>query len=731
MRVSRRSIARCSLASAASWLWWPVALAGAQADRAAGAGPSSYADGVAQWIALPAATGHERAAMDIIASSLSGWTLDPAGNLIARRGSGSPRRVVACGLDEAAYVVGEITDDGYIRLHMDGRARRSPLWDQSHEGQRVRILSRSGDRPAVVAVRSTHLWRARPAGESLVGVDDLWVDVGARSRAEVGRLGIAVLDPVIREWPPWRMADVVAGPGAGDRASCAAIAATARRTPARGETIWVISARHAFAYEGLAAALARIGRVDSLFVVDPSIARDTGLTPLGIARHALVMPVEAPWIGARGITAVALSVPTRFPGSLAESVRGADIVALVDEAARAAGVSSDADARTPPGPAPFALRGVPGPPAPAAVTDSLTPVASLLGRLSDIYSVSGREEAMRAAVREALPASWQRQPTRVDTAGDLIVEAGPDRDTTVIVAHLDEIGFRVTHISGAGLATLAPLGGFYASLWEGQPALLHLEGTSSPRPDCALLPTAGARAAGMPVVGGTLAGVFVPRDRATAKQPDSLTVWAGVDSAGLAACGVVPGVRVTGYKLASRLGEVRFTARSIDDRAGCTALLMALRSLDPSTFTHKIIFVWSVREEVGLDGAAVVARSMGISVHRVHAIDTFVSSDSPLENQRFAYAPLGSGAALRALDNSSVTPASEIDRVVALAAAGGIPFQVGTTNGGNDGSTFVPWGAVDVPIGWPLRYSHSPAELVDLRDIDALARIVAAVAAGK
>jgi len=114
----------------------------------------------------------------------------------------------------------------------------------------------------------------------------------------------------------------------------------------------------------------------------------------------------------------------------------------------------------------------------------------------------------------------------------------------------------------------------------------------------------------------------------------------------------------------------------------------------------------------------------------VHAIDTFVSSDSPLESHRFAYAPLGDGAALRALDNSSVTPAAEIDRVVALAAAGGIPLQVGTTNGGNDGSTFMPWGAVNVPIGWPLRYSHSPAELVDLRDINALARMVAAVATG-
>jgi putative aminopeptidase len=123
-----------------------------------------------------------------------------------------------------------------------------------------------------------------------------------------------------------------------------------------------------------------------------------------------------------------------------------------------------------------------------------------------------------------------------------------------------------------------------------------------------------------------------------------------------------------------------------------------------------------------------VARAFGTSVHRVHAVDTFVSSDSPLESTRFADALLGAGAAFRALDNSSVTPPDEVARVVRIAAAAGVPLQVGTTNGGNDGSVFVPWGAVDVPVGWPLRYSHSPAELVDLRDVRSLARLVAALA---
>ena len=83
---------------------------------------------------------------------------------------------------------------------------------------------------------------------------------------------------------------------------------------------------------------------------------------------------------------------------------------------------------------------------------------------------------------------------------------------------------------------------------------------------------------------------------------------------------------------------------------------------------------------------------------------------------------------MRALDNSSVTPPALVDSVLAIASARHIAIQVGTTNGGNDGSTFVPFGVPDVAMGWPLRYSHSPAEVIDLKDVAALANIVQATA---
>jgi putative aminopeptidase FrvX len=251
---------------------------------------------------------------------------------------------------------------------------------------------------------------------------------------------------------------------------------------------------------------------------------------------------------------------------------------------------------------------------------------------------------------------------------------------------------------------LRPRGGFFRSLWEGQPALLHLAN------------------------GTMLRGVFVPRDSASAPQPESVTAWFGRDSASLAAAGGERGDAVTGVKHATRLAATRFTARAIDDRAGSTALVLAVRALDPAKLTHKTIFVWSVREEIGLEGAEAIANQFGVSPIRVHAIDTFVSSDSPIDDHRFADAPLGRGPVVRAVDNSSATSDDEVDRVVRIARAARIPIQVGTTNGGNDGSAFTKYGVVDVPIGWPLRYSHSPAEVIDLRDVVWLGQLVAALA---
>ncbi len=175
----------------------------------------------------------------------------------------------------------------------------------------------------------------------------------------------------------------------------------------------------------------------------------------------------------------------------------------------------------------------------------------------------------------------------------------------------------------------------------------------------------------------------------------------------------------------------RANARSFDDRVGCTALIAAVRALGPELAGRDVTFVWSTEEEVGLKGAAAYAEQAA-KENRVpdfvFAIDTFVSSDSPLESKRFADAELGKGFVIRAVDNSNIAPLQYVERVIALAHENNVPVQYGVTGGGNDGSVFTRYGSVDIPLGWPLRYSHSPAEVIDTRDLDALGNIVEVLA---
>jgi putative aminopeptidase FrvX len=207
-------------------------------------------------------------------------------------------------------------------------------------------------------------------------------------------------------------------------------------------------------------------------------------------------------------------------------------------------------------------------------------------------------------------------------------------------------------------------------------------------------------------------------------------------AAQVAELGINVGDTATIPKEFRRLLGTRATARSFDDRVGCAALIAAVWQLGwnellmqatPKDLPSDLIFVWATREEVGLEGALEAAArtaAAGETPDYVFAVDTFVSSDSPLESKRFANAPIGQGFVIRAVDNSNVVPREDVEKLIRLARQHNVPVQYGITGGGNDGAAFIRHGAVDIPISWPLRYSHSPGEVIDLRDAEALARIV-------
>ena len=661
-------------------------------------GPSDVSRALSGWILNDAPPGREHLLTDIVMREMPGWKRDQLGNLILRKGSGSPRRVVACALDRPAFAVTEITDDGYLRLREIGGGRQHPLWIQFHEGQRIRVLTRSGVVPGVVIVKSTHLQRGRVTSAPVTTLDDLWVDVGASSKADVRQLGIEMLDSVVRDVPSASFGyDFLFGQQAGVRVGCAAVVGSAASgNVLSGETIFLLTTLRSFGHDGLEAALRTLGRVDEVTLLD-QITDATTLDADGVLRRKVDKPPFLP--ESTGLTALTVLAPqVRFAGTLVETVKHTDAWKLAEAVHKAANLD-----RQPPYLPWFGIQNTILTAQPSR-RDSLSETAELLKTLADIPSVSGHEWEVRNAIKNALPA-WAQSKARTDNEGNLILEVGPDRDPLMFVAHLDEVGFEITSIATDGTVSLRTRGGLFPSLWEGQPAVVGFEQIKVP-----------------------VTGVFVPRESATAKQPEAVTAWFGYNGAELKERGVKVGLPVTALKRATRLGATRFTSRALDDRAGSTALVLAVRRIVPAALKRKVIFAWSVREETGLEGAMALAREYGATVKRVYSVDTFVSSDSPVEITRFADAPLGRGAVIRGLDNSSIAPLAELDRILNIARTQNIPLQVGATNGGTDGSDFVRYGVLHVGLSWPGRYSHSPVEVLDLRDLQALERLIYAIA---
>jgi putative aminopeptidase FrvX len=662
---------------------------------------------LSSWVALNAPTGHEHLATGPLSQSLQGWSVDRSGNLLKTTGAGEPRRVVACGLDWNAHAITQITDDGYLRLHGIGRGTGHPLWDQAHEGQHVRILTRSGPLVGVVGVPNGHFGAQHRYETRVVTADDLWLDIGATSAAEVAEMGVQLLDPVLREIPAWSYADEVAGPGAGARAGCAAVVAASEVPAGAGQTTWILSAQRVFGWVGMSGALVRNTPVQNLVLVSPGESTRR-YEMLDANNETTGLPV-AEYVGLESVQLLAPKVDN--PGALMERIKLTEAEALLQAILSAVGAPSDElpawiAALTPLPPMnsdPMRLAG-------GSEGARLNEVAAILDRLAETPAVSQHEGPVRAMVLSELP-EWAEPHT--DELGNVWVEAGPAGEATVFMAHMDEVGYVIESIAADGTVRLDRQGGTVDSSWEGQPARLQLDAGSL-----------AESAASFP----ELNGVFMTRSAPEVKRPPEVTAWFGMSAAALAEAGVREGMGVTGYKEGHRIGRTRYAARSLDDRGGTTAMLVAINRLDPDALDHRVVFAWSVQEEGGLVGAEALAQRFGASTRRIYSVDTFVSSDTPLESRHFAYAPLGDGPVLRSIENSSMATPKELDRNKSIAEAAALTVQIGLTQGGTDGTRFTYWGAPNAGLSWPGRYSHSPAEVLDLRDLVGLSDLILAMA---
>lgn len=329
-----------------------------------------------------------------------------------------------------------------------------------------------------------------------------------------------------------------------------------------------------------------------------------------------------------------------------------------------------------------------------------------------VPGVSGHEGPVSYFIQGRLPAGLKAER---DGMNNVWFTVGSGRPHILFVAHSDELGWIVDRITPEGRVRVKPGGGILPQTVEARPVLIHtgrgdVPGIVSPRPGYDDRPSRVE----------TQEAPFTAAD---------FDIYLGVATEAEAReLGVAEGDPVSPKKTITDLGPGLMATRAVDDRAGCAALLDAALRLRPETVKGRTItFAWDVQEEIGLFGASELAKTL--KPDYVFAIDTFVSTDSPLESKRLAYLPVGAGAVIRAIDSSNVTPRSVILKVLAIARKRGIPIQVGNSRGSNDGSVFLSGGAVDIPLSWPGSYAHSLIEKIDRRDLEALTDLILALVA--
>ncbi|MFI5097230.1 MAG: M20/M25/M40 family metallo-hydrolase [Candidatus Acidiferrales bacterium] len=706
-------------------------------------------------VKIPAVSGHEQELTKQIAEVLKKYSpkTDSIGNVYVTLGSGAPQRLIVTPIDEPGYVVSEITADGYLRVQRLPQASPNPVFDTLHFAQPVWVITREGKQiPGVFAGLSVHLQPGRLNPPKMNHPEEMYVDIGARSADEVSAKGVGVLDPLALQRSFFPVGDFrvgewgLASPGVGDRVGREVflqLLEEGNEIKVRGTTTIAFVTQQWLGGRGLNRLLTEIhpdemiyvGRIaadqasvteekgggpkprSGLLVGLPPNAKQSGESMLGqleaLAKKKEI-PIQIVVAAAPRIAGYAksASLPERFVQiyvPLLWPVTPGEFSAFRDQEQLEQLLKAYLEIREPT--------------AGRVISDSFPePAAPSFQTLVEAYGASGHERAVRKAVRGLLP-EWAQKKIRSEENGNLVLRLGDGRrdektPRIAFVAHMDEIGYEVKKIEDDGRLQVEVLGGGYTQYFLGHSVLVHEEDDL--------------------YVGGVLElpggwdrpGFEWPNGAKAMNEPAH--VYVGTRTKGeTEKLKIKPGDFVTIPKEYRPLLGTRANARSFDDRVGCAALIAAVRALGPELPGRDVTFVWSTEEEVGLKGAAAFAEQAA-KENRVpdfvFAIDTFVSSDSPLESKRFADAKLGEGFVVRAVDNSNIVPREYVDRVVALAKENAIPVQYGVTGGGNDGSVFLRYGSVDVALGWPLRYAHSPAEVIDTKDLDALGKIVEVIA---
>jgi len=339
----------------------------------------------------------------------------------------------------------------------------------------------------------------------------------------------------------------------------------------------------------------------------------------------------------------------------------------------------------------------------------MTDPPALLDKLLRTPAPSGHEAPAAAVWREA--ASFASLSS--DGLGSSVARIGEGAPLLAVVGHIDEIGLVITHVDEKGFLWFAPIGGWDPQILVGQ--RVEVQGRDGPVP--------GA-------VGRKPMHLLDAEQGKKVVELKGLHIDVGAADRDEAAGMVRVGDPVVIASEPVRLAGGRLISRALDNRIGAYVALEALRRCEErGSLQGSFAAIAAVQEEIGLFGARTSA--FAVRPDLALAIDVTHATDAPgIDEKEVGSHALGSGPVI--FRGSTLSP-KVFELLVEAAEEAEIEHTVGATgnHSGTDADALqmsrsgVPTGLVAIP----LRYMHSPVEMVDLADVEAAVELVAAFAA--
>jgi endoglucanase len=299
-----------------------------------------------------------------------------------------------------------------------------------------------------------------------------------------------------------------------------------------------------------------------------------------------------------------------------------------------------------------------------------------------------------------------------DVMGNVIASQrgdGKDLPRVMLIGHSDEIGFQVKYIDDNGFIYFAPIGGVDPHLLPGQRVNIH-----------------GRNGAVLGVIGKKPIHLMEPKDRETVVKLESQYIDIGASGKKEAEKLLRVGDPVTFSLGVEKLHGDRVTSRGFDDKAGSFVVAEVLRRVFEAAKKPRIdLFgVSSVQEEVGLRGGATSSYSVNPDIGICVEVD--FSTDQPdVERKHNGEVGLGKGPILPR--GANINPAL-FDLLADTAAKKKIPVQftgIPKASGTDANVMQISRGGVATAlVKIPLRYMHTPVEVVSLSDLENAVKLI-------